>query len=72
MQRTISFSECEHHGDLEDYEQDLRKSGAKIISSEVNEDEETGYIEIELEQAKVAEFMEEFRITESYEFSSLG
>ena len=38
-QYTIQFSECEHHGDLDTYTDDLKASGAKIMSTEVDEDE---------------------------------
>jgi len=66
----ILFTECEHDGDLETYLEDLRQSGAKILNSSVNEEEETGTVRVQIEDIK--SFIEKFRQTDSYEFSSIG
>lgn len=66
----IRFGECEHEGDLDNYADDLEKSGAKILSSYVNEDAECGTIKIEVEN--VQKFLEEFKKTDSYCFSNIG
>ena len=69
MIRTLSFYECEHEGDLEYYLADLTKSGAKIVSSEINYDAETAEVTIEVEDKDG--FLEAYKKTETYGFSSL-
>lgn len=62
----LSFGECEHDGDLDVYCVDLTKCGATIKSRSVMEDEEQGYVEIEVEDWN--EFLVKFKETESYGF----
>ena len=69
MEISITFSECEHDGDLENYKEDLRTSGAIVKRSRVNEEEETGEIIVEVED-RVA-FFDKFKETEGYEFSNI-
>ena len=63
----LTFSECEHSGDLERYEEDIRKCGGTIIMSDCKPDDEEGYIMFNVEDRK--DFIEKFRKTESYGFS---
>lgn len=65
MKKTLIFSECEHEGDLRNYEDDLRDSGATIISSECNYEAETGTIEIEIDDKDYKSFVEKFNETDS-------
>jgi len=70
MTTTISFTECEHNGDLDNYVQDLISSGAKVISSEVNPSEEMGYVRVSI--GDKTQFMKQFMETDSYDFSTLA
>ncbi len=65
----IFFSECEHSGDLEEYEVDLMRSGAKVIESRLNEAREIGTVLVEVNNADV--FKKIFSMTQAFEFSSL-
>jgi hypothetical protein len=65
----ISFSECEHYGDLDNYKDDLRYSGAIVLSSQINHDAEEGSVEVEIKDKK--EFISKFKQTNSYGFSNL-
>ena len=69
MTKTISFSECEHDGDLGNYEDDLQNSGAKIISSTCDSESETG--EVTIEVADYEDFKKKFKETDSAGFSSI-
>lgn len=71
ISRTIYFHECEHEGDLRNYQGDLRASGASILSSHCDSEQETGQIRIQVEDEKYAAFLEKFKQTDSYGFSSL-
>lgn len=66
----LSFSECEHQDDLDAYASDVVKAGGKIISSYVDNDDdscaETGYIVAEVLNKE--SFWKCFKQTESYEF----
>jgi hypothetical protein len=62
--QTITFSECEHEGDVENYKQDLIKSGATILEVTPNFDEEEVTIVIEVDKY----FTDEFKKTDSYNF----
>lgn len=66
----ISFYECEHDGDLDHYCDDLAASGARVLKSRVNHDEEEGVVVIEV--SDVSKFKARFAQTESFEFSSLA
>ena len=69
MKINISFNECEHDGDLENYKEDLRSSGAMVKMSRINHLEETGEVVVEVEDKNV--FFDKFKETESYEFSNV-
>ena len=62
----LYFSECEHGGDLERYEDDVRSAGGTIVASNVNPDEETGIVTTSFSSR--TEFMEEFKKTDSFDF----
>lgn len=66
MKTTMYFSECEHDGDLDNYVSDIINCGGKIISSQINHDEETARVEIEYEPG----FVEKFKKTDSIDFSN--
>lgn len=65
------FTECEHYGDLENYTADLRRSGAIIISEELDQDNETAIVLIEVEADYYERFTEHFSDTDSFNFSNL-
>ena len=60
----LTFSECEHDGDLEHYKGDVINSGGKIVDSGVNHDVETGWVRFETNDKDA--FMKRFRETDSY------
>lgn len=62
----LEFIECEHSGDLDNYENDVCSSGAKIIDRKININEEVGTLEIEVENKEA--FWLKFQETESFEF----
>lgn len=64
----ITFYECEHGGDVDHYEADLRRSGARIIDSDLNEDAESCTIEFEVTDK--AAFKASFANTDAFGFSS--
>ena len=66
IKKTLYFTECEHHGDLDNYISDLRDSGAIIIASTVFPDTEVGEVTIEVKD--ITTFIKKFKKTESYEF----
>lgn len=68
MRLQITFYECEHGGDVGHYEADLRRSGAKIIESDLNIEAECCSIEFEVDD-KTA-FKEAFKDTDAFGFSS--
>jgi len=63
---TLSFSECEHDGDLDNYKGDIISSGGKIVDSGVNHNEETGWVKVEIEDKDA--FLAKFRETDAYGF----
>ena len=69
MKTQINFCECEHYGDLENCLDDLKSSGATILKSDLNSDEEEASVLIEVDD--INEFKKRFRETDSYGFSSL-
>lgn len=64
----INFHECEHDGDLDTYKNDIRNAGGKILSSEINYDEESAVVHIEIDDS----FMHKFKGTDSFGFSNLS
>lgn len=67
----IRFYECEHHGDLGNYAQELGECGATIVKQTLDEDNEEGVVKIEINESQ-SEFIEKFKQTDSYYFSHLG
>ena len=49
MSHTAYFHECEHEGDLDNYIEDLHNSGATILNSDLNYEEETAEVEFAVE-----------------------
>lgn len=66
---TITFGECEHAGDLENYKADLEDSGAKVLGSSANYAEENCSITVSI--SDYAPFLERFKETDAFGFSSL-
>jgi len=62
----VTFSECEHDGDMDNYTSDIVKCGGKIISTHVDSDAEEGTAVFEVEDK--ATFVEKFKQTDSYGF----
>jgi hypothetical protein len=62
----LTFSECEHDGDLDNYKDDIISSGGKIVDSGVNHDEESGWVKVEIEDKDA--FLAKFRETDAYGF----
>jgi len=62
----VSFCECEHDGDLDNYIGDIVSSGGKIVSSSVDSDEERGTVVFEVEDKPT--FVEKFKKTNAWEF----
>jgi len=60
------FSECEHHGDLDNYTADITNSGGKVIKSEIIEDNEEGWVLFEVDDKNI--FMNKFKTTHAYNF----
>lgn len=67
--REVHFYECEHDGDLDNYANDLMESGATVVSSSCNHEAETGIIVIEV--SDFASFINKFKETDSFGFSSI-
>jgi hypothetical protein len=65
MRKAITFSECEHDGDVNNYKQDLIDSGATII--EVNPDFDSEEVTIVIDYEK--DFIDKFKETNSYDFA---
>ena len=66
---TVRFHECEHDGDMERYVADLTASGAKVLATSIDEDEEEGTAGIEVEN--VPDFLQRLKQTESAGFSNI-
>ena len=61
----LRFGETEHSGDLARWESDLRRAGARVISSRIMRDRyETGEIQVEI--VDMADFLQRFRRTTAY------
>lgn len=68
MKITLHFYECEHQGDMDTYLEDVRASGATVLSSNVNHDAETGSTEITVPDEDRDEFWKKFKETNAYEY----
>ena len=68
MRLNITFYECEHGGDVDHYEADLRRAGAVIVESEFNDSEESCTIQVDV--ADKSSFKEAFKETDAFGFSS--
>jgi len=66
MRLRITFTECEHNGDLENYADDVRNSGGTIVQSSVDTDAEEGTMIVEVNDK--AEFVAKFKETDAYQF----
>ena len=62
----LSFYECEHNQDMQNYISDMVNCGAKIINSELDTDDETCMIIYSVEDQE--EFIKKFIETDCYEF----
>lgn len=62
----VTFCECEHDGDLDNYLGDIRDCGGKVLSSNVDSDEETGTVVFEVEDKPA--FVEKFKQTDAWQF----
>jgi len=69
MTHTISFHECEHNGDMQNYINDLIEAGAQIENSKINLDAEVCYITVLIDDLII--FLAKSKETDAYEFSSL-
>lgn len=63
---TLTFYECEHEGDLDNYADDVRECGGKVIDSEINEDAEIGRLTVQVEDK--ATFLAKFKETDAAQF----
>ena len=63
----IVFSECEHSGDLENYLEDIQKSGGRVSCSSVDDE---GEVIVDIEDKGL--FLAQFKTTDSFGFSNLG
>jgi hypothetical protein len=62
----VTFSECEHDGDLDNYKTDIINSGGKIVDSGVDHENEVGWVRFETDDKDA--FMTKFRETDAYGF----
>ena len=62
----LSFYECEHNEDMQNYISDMVSCGAKINHSQLDSDDETCTIIYSVEDQEV--FIRKFIETDSYEF----
>ncbi len=72
MKFRISFTECEHSGDMDMYFGDIQDAGGNPNwnSIEIDHDAEEGSVEVEVDDYKT--FLAEFKKTDAYEFSNLN
>lgn len=63
---SLNFYECEHHGDADNYKDDIRDSGGKITDTKLEYDEETCRIYFKVSNYKA--FMKKFEKTDSHDF----
>jgi len=64
MKKTITFYECEHDGDLNNYTNEIIECGAKIVSTDPDFDEET--CEVEISVTDYEKFYSLFKKTDSF------
>lgn len=69
MRKTILFTECENHNDLNNYVEDLELSGAKLILATLESDEEMGKVVVEVEN--IENFKTAFMVTDAYDFATI-
>jgi hypothetical protein len=62
----VTFSECEHDGDMENYADDIRACGGRIISTNVDHDAEEGTAVFEVDDKPA--FVEKFKQTDAWGF----
>jgi hypothetical protein len=62
----VTFSECEHDGDMENYADDIRACGGRIISTNVDPDAEEGTAVFEVDDKPA--FVEKFKQTDAWGF----
>jgi hypothetical protein len=65
--RTMFFSECEHIGDKDNYESDLRKCGLKVVDYKIYYEDEECSITVQYE-GSFEEFIQKFKDTDSFDF----
>jgi hypothetical protein len=65
---TLSFYECEHEGDIQNYMEEIARCGAKIEDYHLDYEEEVGVVSIVVEDKKG--FWKKFKETEAYGFLS--
>lgn len=65
---TIYFTECEHNGDLDEYIDDITRSGGKVTDAKINIEEETAMVHVDIFDD---DFAERFRKTNAFDFSNL-
>jgi hypothetical protein len=63
---SLDFYECENHGDIDKYKNDIRNSGGKITNTKLNTSDETCKIEFQVSNYNM--FMKKFKETDSYQF----
>ena len=68
MTITLHFGECEHVEDLDNYLDDVRNSGATVISKLVDHDNEEGTATITVPDDQRDNFWIAFKKTESYDY----
>jgi len=64
MRTQLSFYECEHGGDLDNYISDVEESGGCVIARDLNHDAEIGTIVITHDK----DFWDRFKETDAFEF----
>lgn len=69
MRKTILFTECENHNDLNNYVEDLELSGAKLILATLESDEEMGKVVVKVEN--IENFKTAFMVTDAYDFATI-
>lgn len=72
MKIRIFAEECEHYGDTENIEGDVRKSGGRVIECELDSESETAELVVEIEDDGLNNFKSLFNETESSDFCTLG
>jgi hypothetical protein len=60
----LTFYECEHDGDLNNYLDDIVDCGGEILNKSIDYDSEMGIVQIKIDDL----FWSKFKKTESYEF----